>query len=42
MQGGPIYMFTCDNFKQASILGVNFRKKLETTKDILEDFNISL
>ena len=31
-------MYTFDNSKQSSILGIKFRTKLETTKDILEDF----
>ena len=33
-------MITFDKSKQANILGINFRTKLEleTTKDILEDF----
>ena len=38
-QDEPVYMFIYDNSKQASILGINFRTKLETTKDILEDFS---
>ena len=38
-QGEPVYMFKYDNSKQARILGINFRTKLETTKDILEDFS---
>ena len=32
-------MLTYDNSKQAGILGIKFRTKLETTKDILEDFS---
>ena len=36
---GPVYMTTYDNSKQADILGIKFRTKLETTKDILEDFS---
>ena len=38
-KGEPVYMFTYDNSKQANVLGINFRTKLETTKDILEDFS---
>ena len=37
--GGLVYMTTYDNSKQAGILGIKFRTKLETTKDILEDFS---
>jgi hypothetical protein len=32
-------MIKYDNSKQAGILGIKFRTKLETTKDILEDFS---
>jgi len=39
VEGGPVYMITYDNSKQAGILGIKFRTKLETTKDILEDFS---
>ena len=31
-------MITYDKSKQASILGINFKTKLETTRDTLEDF----
>ncbi|KAF8798337.1 NAD(P)-binding protein [Phlegmacium glaucopus] len=34
----PVYMTTYDKSKEASILGIKFRTKLETTKDTLEDF----
>ena len=39
VEGGPVYMITYDNSKEASILGIKFRTKLETTKDILEDYS---
>ena len=39
VEGDPVYMTTYDNSKQASILGIKFRTKLETTKDTLEDFS---
>ena len=39
VEGGPVYMVKYDNSKQDSILGVKFRGKLETAKDILEDFS---
>ena len=39
IEGEPVYMITYDNSKQAGILGIKFRTKLETTKDILEDFS---
>jgi hypothetical protein len=39
VEGGPVYMATFDNSKQADILGIKFRTKLETTKDFLEDFS---
>jgi hypothetical protein len=39
VEGGPVSMITFDNSKQASILGIKYRTKLETTKDILEDFS---
>ena len=39
VEGEPVYMITYDNSKQADILGIKFRTKLETTKDILEDFS---
>ena len=32
-------MFIYDNSKQDSILGIKFRGKLETAKDMLEDFS---
>ena len=35
----PVYTTTFDNSKQADILGIRFRTKLETTRDILEDFS---
>jgi len=35
----PEYMSTYDQSKQASILGIKFRTKLETTKDTLEEFS---
>jgi hypothetical protein len=38
-QGKPVYMYTYDNSKQASVLGIKFRTKLEATKDILEVFS---
>jgi len=37
-QGDPVYMITYDNSKQAGLFGIEFRSKLETTKDTLEDF----
>ena len=39
-EGQPVRIITFDKSKQANILGINFRTKLEleTTKDILEDF----
>ena len=39
VEGKPVYKVTFDNSKQANILGIKFRTKLETTKDILEDFS---
>ena len=39
VEGDSVYMTTYDNSKQAGILGIKFRTKLETTKDILEDFS---
>ena len=39
VEGDPVYTITFDNSKEASILGIKFRTKLETTKDILEDFS---
>ena len=39
VEGGPLYMFIYDNSKQDSILGIKFRGKLETAKDMLEDFS---
>jgi hypothetical protein len=38
-EGEPVYMITYDQSKQASILGIKFRTKLETLKDTLEDFS---
>jgi len=38
-EGEPVYMVTYDNSKQDRILGIKFRTKLETTRDILEDFS---
>ena len=38
VEGEPVYMVKYDNSKQACILGIKFRTKLETTKDMLEDF----
>ena len=32
-------MFIYDNSKQDRILGIKFRGKLETVKDMLEDFS---
>jgi len=37
-QGEPVYLITYDNSKQASILGIEFKTKLETTRDTLEEF----
>ena len=39
VEGGPVRMITYDDSKQAGILGIKFRTKLETIKDILEDFS---
>ena len=38
IEGEPVYMIRYDNSKQADILGIKFRTKLETTKDTLDDF----
>ena len=39
VEGDPVYITAYDNSKQADILGIKFRTKLETTKDLLEDFS---
>lgn len=39
VESKPVIMISFDNSKQASIFGIKFRTKLETTKDILEDFS---
>ena len=39
VEGGPEYLVKYDNSKQDSILGIKFRSKLETTRDMLEDFS---
>ena len=39
VEGGPEYLVKYDNSKQDSILGIKFRSKVETTRDMLEDFS---
>jgi len=37
-QGEPVYTLTYNKSKEAAVLGMKFKTKLETTKDTLEDF----
>ena len=39
VEGGPEYLVKYDNSKQDSILGIKFRSKVETARDMLEDFS---